>query len=169
MRDRITDIAYNGSDLIFNTSTGVKEYDSFVNMVILGIFGGNVEANEPTSRRSGDVIDSYWGNRHGNKENSNTERLLSSMTLSSSSPKIIENSIKNDLKYLETALIIQGVRVWIEDRDRINIEIYIARNKDDKTLMVSFVWGEDDDEDGNALPPDIISVGFDYVLDFGLA
>ena len=91
------------------------------------------------------------------------------MTLSSSSPKIIENSIKNDLKYLETALIIQGVRVWIEDRDRINIEIYIARNKDDKTLMVSFVWGEDDDEDGNALPPDIISVGFDYVLDFGLA
>lgn len=169
MRDRITDIAYNGSDLIFNISTGVKEYDSFINMIILGIFGGNVEANEPTSRRSGDVIDSYWGNSHGNKENSNTERLLRSMTLSSSSSKVIENSIRNDLKYLEAALIIQDVRVWIETRDRINIEIYIARNKNDKTLRVNFVWGEDNDEEGNVIPPDIINVGFDYILDFGLA
>ena len=166
MRTRETDIGYNGTDLIFSATTGIKEFDSYINMVILGIFGGNVEANEPNSRRSGDIIDSYWGNRYGNKENSNTERLLRSSNLSSSTPKVVEKSVRNDLKFLETTLELKDVKVWIEDRDRLNIEIYLGRKKGDKTLRVKFVWGQDDDNNGNLLPPELI--GFDYTLDFAL-
>ncbi len=101
MREGVLDLLYNGSDFIISESTGVSETESIINMIVLGIFGGNVEASEPITRTDDEIIKSYWGNSNGYNENSNTERLLRNVILSSSTPRIVEKSVLSDLDFLK--------------------------------------------------------------------
>lgn len=162
MREGFTDILYNGNDFILSKTKGVEETDSLVNMIILGIFGGNVEASEPISRKEDEIINSYWGNSHGYNENSKTERFLRSLVLSSSTPKKVEQVVLSDLEYLNEHLNIE-CEVSIPYRDRLQIDIYISRKKEKRTSKMSIVWGLLADGGGDT-PSGLL--GFDFVLDF---
>ena len=145
-----------------SATKGVEETDSLVNMIILGIFGGNVEASEPISRKEDEIINSYWGNSHGYIENSKTERFLKSLVLSSSTPEKVEQVVLSDLAYLNEYLNIE-CEVSIPYRDRLQIDIYISRKNAKRTSKLAIVWGLLADG-GGSTPGELL--GFDFVLDF---
>jgi phage gp46-like protein len=80
---------------------------SVENQVYLALFGGNVEGNTDTKIGSG-----WWGNKlfFGNDTakqfNSNTERILNTVALSSAGRIKIENAVKDDLKYLNANITV---------------------------------------------------------------
>lgn len=146
MRQGYSDILYDGSDFVKSSSRGVKETSSVINMVILGIFGGNVESV-------------WWGASHGYSEISETEKLLRSIVLSSSTPSIVEKSVLQDLSYLGENFEIK-CECEVPFRDRLNIKIYISPKGTDKTDLISIDWALTPDDSGGYM------LGFDYSLNF---
>lgn len=163
MREGVLDLLYNGSDFIISESTGVAETESMINMIVLGIFGGNVEASEPITRTDDEVIKSYWGNSNGYNENSNTERLLRNVILSSSTPRIVEKSVLSDLDFLKENMDIE-CDVIIPFRDRLQINIYLRRKGGGRTSKASILWAIMATGGGGTTSNDLL--GFDFTLDF---
>lgn len=164
MRGRTTDIFYDGKDFQKSNFSGVVETDTLINMVILGIFGGNVEQSQPSERERGQILESWWGNSYGIMESSETERLLNEITLSSATPQIVERSVENDLKFLKEYAKIKCI-CTITDVNRLRIDIYFLEILTDKTKKVSLIWNTlDGDLDNNG--SGVVDLGFDYEFDF---
>lgn len=163
MRGRTIDIFYNGLDFEKSNFSGAVETDVLINMVILGIFGGNVEQSQPSSRSRGEILQSWWGNSYDIKENSETERLLNNITLSSATPSIVEGSVLKDLSFLKEYAKI-GCECEITDANRLRIDVYFLEILADQTKRISLIWdmlsGDLDNGGG------VMDLGFDYEFDF---
>lgn len=121
----------NGGDLLIKGSD-VVVVDGIQNMPYLAMFGGNVEQdtkNKITEEQSFD----WWGNNllmpsnQSIQFNSRTERVINSTALTSSGRVIIENAIKDDLKFLSDFGAEVSVTVSITATDRIDVNIRISQ------------------------------------------
>lgn len=118
------DVQLNGNDLAI-----VKGIE---NMPYLGMFGGNVEAvtkNKVVDAQSFD----WWANslfmlsNQSIQLNSTVEKTLNSVALNSAGRVLIENAIKEDLKFLSDQGVTVQVDVIIYSVDRINVKLRISQ------------------------------------------
>ena len=129
----------NGGDLLqLGNDLAVVMGDE--NQFYLAMFGGNVESNTPTIDTGNERTD-YWANEvfwleDQNKQfNSFTERVLNNTPLTSSGRILIENAVKNDLKYLSSEAAVT-VNVTIPANDTVKIAIQAIYNTGKKTVAV---------------------------------
>ena len=130
------DVCFNGRDLVV--------IDGFQNMPYLGMFGGNVKQSTKQFSEGEERFD-FWGNsllmvqNETIQFNSNFERLLFEMALTSSTILVAEETIKTDLKFMsnfsdftvETSII-------AVDKLKIFINFNKPNNLDSKDFV--YIW-----------------------------
>ncbi len=98
------------------------------NQFYLAMFGGNIEQNTESVTTLAESED-FWANdllfpnQAALQFNSNTERTLNTTPLTSSGRIIIENAIKDDLKFLKAIGADITVSVTIPSDNRVTVEI----------------------------------------------
>jgi hypothetical protein len=139
----------NGGDLKFKandfeTVTGIE------NMPYIAMFGGNLKESTTSTRKS-ESFD-YWANNlllNGKSKsiqyNSVTERVLNSTPLTSSGRVLIENAIKEDLKFFEEFGAKVTVNVEIVATDRIDVTIKIHLPAQVVVKVIKFKKSSDGD------------------------
>jgi hypothetical protein len=151
--------------------------DGFQNMPYIGLFGGNLQANTTGPKVSEQSFD-YWGNfmfAPTNQViwfNSDTERILNNIPLSSETRILIESQVKKDLQFIQTFATVNASVVLLGNH-RIGIEIQLIEPNTNQITEFSYIWdamqGElISDSNGNGNNPQITDVGLDYGLDFSL-
>lgn len=162
-------MTYEGGDLVKNTRDIALVY-GFENMPLLAMFGGNVEENTPSERLANQEYQDWWANdlffpkNKSRQFNSDTERTINTVALSSSGILQIEEAIKRDLSFLNEFASVQ-VQVKLTDVDRIAIGIKIEQK------VIVYLWDNTNKEliDAYALvsSPDYTPSGiFDETFDF---
>jgi phage gp46-like protein len=135
----------NGGDLQLQSRGDLAVVNSIENMVYLALFGGNKQSTKPpaSSIPPGSKNYDWWGNNlfylasSGQQFNSNTERVMNSVELSSNGRLLIQNAINDDLKFLsDKATITVDVKV-ISD-DVVNINIKVVYNDELKIIIINF-------------------------------
>lgn len=118
----------NGGDLQ-QVGSDLAVVNGIENMIYLGMFGGNKEA----STQSNIITDGdFWGNNlfHPNAPsvqfNSETERVMNSVALTSSGRVLIENAIKKDLAFFSDLGATVEVSVTIVSTDKIRVQIKVT-------------------------------------------
>lgn len=126
------DLQLNGNDLAIITSLENQPY--------LAMFGGNLEAS--TNPNSVDLISEDWWandllfpNQPDIQMNSLAERVLNTVNLSSLGISVIENAIKEDLKFLQSHAEIT-VSVHLISDDRLDVKIRMVVNNTSARLIV---------------------------------
>ena len=119
--------------------------DSLFNQVYLALFGGNILADTTGEEIEGEQRFDWFGNSLFTPDepdlqfNSQTERLLNNIALTSSGRIDIENAVKSDLSYL-TDIGDLEVNVYIESVNKVIIDVRLNQpnNQDDKAFR--FIW-----------------------------
>lgn len=140
----------NGGDLV-KKSRDLSVIYGFENMPYLAMFGGNVAQSTPVRRNEGEQAFDFWGNTllfpndSSRQFNSETERLLNRVALTSSGRVLIEQAIKKDMAFMSsfanvsvvvtiisTNKILIGIRIVKPDNLSQNVFVYIwdATNKE---------------------------------------
>ena len=167
----MNDLLYKDFDFVRSLSNGVREVNSIINMPFLALFGGNVEQSQPVFRNNGEVLKSWWGNSHGiSNENSETERFLRTMVLSTSTPERLKKIVERDLSFLLPYVDV-FVEVSIPTVNRVHIDIVLTDKQTGKTTETTYIWDSlmrdferaNDDEDLDASVS-----GLDYILEFNI-
>lgn len=164
---------FDGGDIVFS-GRDLVVIDGFQNMPYLGMFGGNVKQSTKefnVDEQRGD----FWGNSLlmlGQPEiqyNSDTERLLNTTALNSTSRLLIEQTIKKDLDFM-TKFAKVVVAVSIIGPDRISITIEIREPNNTESNVFSYIWDSTKLELTNGTQNNGFGQGIalDYPLNFGL-
>lgn len=145
----ITENSGNGGTLRFNGKDIASVY-SLENQTYLGMVGGNVEQDtEP--RQTTEQSQDWWGNNLMARDNpsiqmnSKFERTINEVALTSNGRQLIENAIKEDLKFLKDLAIVD-ISVVITDDNRIEIKLQVKQN--DRTaniIIINFKKATDGD------------------------
>jgi hypothetical protein len=134
----------NGGDLV-KKSRDLSLVGSFQNVPYLSMFGGNVEQSTPQRRNPGEQAFDWWGNtllfpnNQSRQMNSETERTLSKVALTSSGRILIEQAVKSDLQFMKPYAKV-SVSVMIVNVDRIAIAIKIVRPNDLEDQVFVWIW-----------------------------
>lgn len=135
----------DGGDLFYN-GIDIEMVSGFQNMPYLDLFGGNVEANTAPVNEGEQRFD-WWGNALFMEQapnlqyNSDTERLLNNIALSSIGRLQIEAAVKSDLSnFNEFAKF--TVSVTIPNVDRVSIEIQIMEPTNLESTKFVYIWDE---------------------------
>ena len=128
-----------GGDLLLNGNDFLWAF-SFENFPYIGMFGGNPQQSTPPIRIESEQNFDFWGNELlGLNYNSQTENLINSVGLNSSTRILIENAVKEDLKFmLEFAEISVIVRLVGLDVIEINITIVQPENGVERKYI--YLW-----------------------------
>lgn len=116
----------NGGDILLLGNDLAIVY-GHQNQVYLALFGGNVQMNTPSVLTAEENFD-YWANKalwsdnQNFQFNSNTERTLDNTPLTSAGRILIENAVKQDLKFLSEIATVT-VSATITSVNTISIEI----------------------------------------------
>lgn len=158
----------NGGDLVKNPKDLALVF-GFENMILLAMFGGNVEENTPTERVPNQAYQDWWGNnlllpKNASRQfNSDTERTINTVALNSSGISQIEEAVKRDLDFM-TQFARVRVQVRLTDVDRIAIGIQVEQ----KVLI--YIWDNTNKEliDGNFVMSQRLEADsiFDEFFDF---
>lgn len=134
----------NGGDLI-KRSRDLSVIRGFENMPYLAMFGGNVEASTPFRRNQSQQAFDWWGNtlmfanNQAMQMNSETERLLKNVSLTSAGRILIEQSIKKDLEFMRAFAEI-SVTVQIINVNRILIGLRIVKPDNLSQRVFVYIW-----------------------------
>lgn len=130
----------NGGDLVKNPKDLQVIY-GFQNMPYLAMFGGNVEESTPEVREDGKQSFDWWGNNllfpkdASVQFNSETERVLNSVPLTSQGRVLIEQAVLKDLSFFQSIGDSEvRVAVSIESDDRVLIGIKIGQK------ISAYIW-----------------------------
>lgn len=117
----------------------------FENMPYLALFGGNVAQSTPVTRVPAQQAADWWGNAlfmpadPGMQFNSETERMLHSVPLTSAGRLRIEGAIKKDLEFMSAwATIMVSTQIIATDRLRIAIGIKRPDNLQQREFI--YIW-----------------------------
>ena len=151
----------SGGD-IFLLGNDLAQTLGFENMPYIGLFGGNVAQDTPQTRLAGEQDFSWWGNAllmpnlPGQQFNSQTERVLNSVALTSGNLSKIQNAVNADLLYMQDFAQIT-VNVSIISVNTVKIQIFIKQPDNLTSNEFIFIWdGTAKDLAGQAnymLPP----------------
>jgi hypothetical protein len=132
----------DGGELI-QTPNDLSIIDGFENMVYLAMFGGNVKQSTPKTRLSTDQDFSWWGNNlldPGDESlqfNSETERALNTVPLTSSGRNQLQKAVDTDLAFMKDfATVI--VNVLILDSDKVVLGVRLIQP--DKLQKQDFIY-----------------------------
>jgi hypothetical protein len=134
----------NGGELVKNPKDLAVIF-GFENMPYLGMFGGNIEQSTPIQRLPGEQAFDWWGNslffneNTGLQFNSETERTLNNVALTSSGRKQIEEAVIKDLEFMQ-AFAVVSVSVTIPERDKVNISITIEEPSNLTEKKFVYIW-----------------------------
>lgn len=133
----------DGGDFVL-VGSNLQMIDGFQNMPYFGMFGGNVESNTqeflPTEQRF-----DFWGNQLFTLQNaaiqfnSETERILNEIALTSSGRLQIENAVKDDLDFFRSFSTI-SVAASIVATDRVEIAIQIVELPTQESTEYVYIW-----------------------------
>lgn len=168
---------YDGGDVV-KTTKDLKIIYGLSNMPYLALFGGCVEASTPTERIASEQNFDWWGNdllmrdNRGLQFNSETERALKNIPLTSAGRQLIEQAVIRDLQHMkELARIGVSVVIIATDVVRIGIRVEEPDNLEQRDFI--FIWDATRGELVEDLPSRTISfnpqgdqIGLDYTLDF---
>lgn len=118
----------NGGELV-KKGGDLALIEGWSNMPYLGMFGGNIEAST-RERLTGEQVYDYWANNllftETSQFNSETERALLNVSLSSAGLSTIQKAVEKDLKFMSDFAQI-SVTVSIIGVDKIKIEIKVKQ------------------------------------------
>jgi len=169
--------AGNGGDL-FLLGNDLAQVQGFENMPYIGLFGGNVEQSTPVTRVANEQDFSWWGNAllmpnlSTQQFNSQTERLLNNISLTSGNLPAIQNAVVADLQFMQPFAIID-VTVSIISVNTVKIAISIKEPGNLTAKEYLYIWdGTRGDLAGAPnyfLPPaQTEQNGLGYLLEFQL-
>jgi hypothetical protein len=134
----------DGGELI-KKANDLSVINGFQNMMYLGMFGGNVNQSTPSSRISTEQNFDYWGNSlldpgdDSVQFNSQTERALKSIPLTSAGRVLIQQAVQNDLKFMEEfATVVIAVTIEATDKLAIGVRLIQPDNLEKQDFI--FIW-----------------------------
>lgn len=165
----------NGGEIL-KKAKDLSVIEGLQNMPYLALFGGNTEMNSSNKRLVTEQDFSFWGNNlffpndQGVQFNSNTERTLNNTALTSAGRAIIEQAVKEDLKFMKDFCRV-AIAVSIVATDKIVIGIQLHEPDNIQRRDFIFIWdatrSELDLQEGTASSPSTgVNAFFDYFLDF---
>ena len=159
----------NGGDLVKNAKD-LKVIYGFEAMPYMAMFGGNTEESTPTTRVEGEQYNDFWANdllwpKDASLQiNSETERVMNNVPLTSFGRLQIEQAIKKDLEFFRGVAEVK-VAVTILSDDRIAIGIQLTQQ------VFVYIWDATNQELSEA--EFVVTTGgtvnvqiFDFTFDF---
>lgn len=119
---------------------------SLYQLVYLALFGGNIETNTTGNELESEQRFDYWANSLFHRDfpnrqfNSDTERILNTVTLNSSGRISILRAVEKDLKVLDT-IANTTVSVFL-DRDTVTIVIGLTALNNLEERILQLVWSQ---------------------------
>lgn len=113
--------------------------------IYIALFGGNVEASTAGNEIVGQERFDYWGNSLVFKDNvdkqfnSETEKILSSVTINSFGRLKIKSAVEQDLNFLKKIINID-VNIVILGVDKLKIEILLNNSGNQSNKVFQFIW-----------------------------
>ena len=143
------------------------------NMPYLAMFGGNPKQSTPSVRVDGEQNFDWWGNGYESdgavQINSETERVLSQVSLNSNGRILIEQAVNRDLEFMK-AFANVTVAVSIISDDRVQIDISIQELMNLQNNLFRYIWDNTQgaiEMIGNYVAPIEEGSGtFDFTFDF---
>lgn len=155
----------NGGDIVKNPKDLLILY-GFQNMPYLAMFGGNVAQSTPSKRLDTQQAFDWWGNTllmpndPSLQFNSETERALNTIPLTSAGRIDIENAIKSDLQFMQSFVNIT-IETAITGPDRLEIALTLKRPDNLQSTQFVYIWDATNrelsiikDASGNPIPFD---------------
>lgn len=132
----------NGGQL-YPLNNDIARTDGLATLAYLEMFSGNVEADTVKENNIGELRKDWWGNdSNGNSNewiNSETERTLQNIELSSASIARIRQSVIKDLKDLEQFGKID-VEVTLPGINKVQIEVTINEPSKKESNTLILIW-----------------------------
>lgn len=132
----------NGGAL-FIKNNDIQQTDSLYTLVYLALFGGNVEENTVKDIVTGELNFDWWGNDKNepaeNWVNSETEKLLRNIALTSRTRFDIIQAVKNDTKKLEKFGKIE-IEVTYPEINRVEIIVTIREPNVKESNRLILIW-----------------------------
>jgi phage gp46-like protein len=134
----------NGGDLMM-IGGDLAQVSGWENMVYLALFGGNVEANTDPARPENTQDFSWWGNallmpnQPGLQFNSNTERVLKSVGLTSGNLPAIQNAVNADLAFMNDFAKV-SITVSIIGVDKVKLDIVVKEPGTLNSMQFVYIW-----------------------------
>lgn len=135
----------DGGDFVLLQNRGDLEItDGFSNMPYLALFGGNIEQSTKKFNESEQRFD-WWGNQlfmdqnSGIQFNSELERMLNEVALSSSGRILLKQAVERDMKFMKEFSTV-SVEVLIADVDRVEILIQIKEPNNLENNQFIYIW-----------------------------
>jgi len=161
----------NGGDLV-NVGSDLRVFYGFENMPYLAMFGGNEEQSTPSQRLATQQAFDWWGNNlfmPNNQDiqfNSETERALNIIPLTSAGRILIESAIKTDLQVMAPFVNVT-VETAITATDRLEIAITLQKPNNLQSTQFIYIW----DATIKELTPVVIAPGRapSRIFDFSFA
>lgn len=128
---------------IYSLNNDIARTDGLATLAYLEMFSGNVKASTVKENNIGELRKDWWGNdSNGNANewiNSETERTLQNVELSSSSISRIRQSVEKDLKTLEQYGEIE-VEVTLPGINKVQIKVTINEPSQKESNTLILIW-----------------------------
>lgn len=137
----------NGGDLVMTgdgDGNDLVVIEGWQNMILLALFGGNIEGNTGDFEGTQQNLD-WWGNsllflqNSSIQFNSDTERVLYNVALTSNGRLLIEQAVKSDLAFMD-AFAKVTVTVSITSIDRVTISVLVQEPDNLESNEFTFIW-----------------------------
>ena len=134
----------NGGDL-FLLGHDLAQVQGFENMPYIALFGGNLAQSTPVTRAANEQAFDWWGNAllmpnlATQQFNSQTERTLNSVALTSGNLPAIQNAINADLQFMQPFAAVKIV-VSIIALNTVQIQLYIKELGNVVEKQYMFIW-----------------------------
>lgn len=119
--------------------------------IYLALFGGNLEADTTGNETETQERLDWWGNElfypNNPKKwfNSETERALKDNALNSQGRQSIQQSIENDLQFLND-IVDYRVEVFLINFYKVKISIFVTETENQDDRLLELVWDNAKDE-----------------------
>lgn len=145
----------NGGDILLN-GNDLAQVMGFENMPYLAMFGGNLAASTPQTRPAGEQAFDWWGNAllmpslPSQQFNSQTERTLNNVALTSGNLITIQNAVNADIEFMKDFADIT-ITVSIIGVNKIRIDLTIQEPGALSAKIYQYIWdGMAQDLQGNS-------------------
>lgn len=134
----------NSGDL-FLKGVDLAQVEGFENMVYIALFGGNVAMSTPEERAPNEMAYDWWGNtvlmpnESTQQFNSQTERTLNTVSLTSGNLIYIQNAVNADLEFMRPFAEVT-VTVAIIGPDKVRLDIFVKEPGNLANKEFIYIW-----------------------------